>query len=251
MIDRALPPIGGTGAGGAAAGGSAGRGAEVAHEGAALGGGAAGLVTGGGVAGGGGADRGAEVAHEGAALGGGAAGGLVAAGSGAAAGGGGTAAGGLTHFDAQGRAVMVDVSGKPATARVAVARARVSMAAATLRLVRDGTAAKGDVLGVARLAGIMAAKRTAELIPLCHPLPISAVTLDLAAVEDAGGCGVEIAATVRTTGRTGVEMEALCAASVAALTVYDMLKAVDRGMRVDGLRVVHKDGGKSGAFRQD
>ncbi len=250
MIDRALPPIGGTGAGGAAAGGSAGRGAEVAHEGAALGGGAAGLVTGGGVAGGGGADRGAEVAHEGAALGGGAAGGLVAAGSGAAAGGG-TAAGGLTHFDAQGRAVMVDVSGKPATARVAVARARVSMAAATLRLVRDGTAAKGDVLGVARLAGIMAAKRTAELIPLCHPLPISAVTLDLAAVEDAGGCGVEIAATVRTTGRTGVEMEALCAASVAALTVYDMLKAVDRGMRVDGLRVVHKDGGKSGAFRQD
>ncbi len=249
MIDRALPPIGGTGAGGAAAGGSAGRGAEVAHEGAALGGGAAGLVTGGGVADAA-AGGGAEVAHEGAALGGGAAGGLVAAGSGAAAGGG-TAAGGLTHFDAQGRAVMVDVSGKPATARVAVARARVSMAAATLRLVRDGTAAKGDVLGVARLAGIMAAKRTAELIPLCHPLPISAVTLDLAAVEDAGGCGVEIAATVRTTGRTGVEMEALCAASVAALTVYDMLKAVDRGMRVDGLRVVHKDGGKSGAFRQD
>ncbi len=250
MIDRALPAIGATVAGGAAAGGGAGRGAEVAHEGAALGGGAAGLVTGGGVAG---ADAaaggGAEVAHGGAALGGGAAG-LVAAGSGAA-GGGGTVTGGLTHFDAQGRAVMVDVSGKPETARVAVARARVSMAAATLRLVRDGTAAKGDVLGVARLAGIMAAKRTAELIPLCHPLPISAVELALESVEDGGGCGVEIAATVRTTGRTGVEMEALTAASVAALTVYDMLKAVDRGMRVDGLRVVHKDGGKSGVFRQD
>ncbi|MGI3778443.1 MAG: cyclic pyranopterin monophosphate synthase MoaC [Janthinobacterium lividum] len=146
---------------------------------------------------------------------------------------------------------MVDVSAKPETARVATARARVSMQPATLRLVREGTAAKGDVLGTARLAGIMAAKRTAELIPLCHPLPISAVELALEAVEDAHGCAVEVAATVRTTGRTGVEMEALTAASVAALTVYDMLKAVDRGMRVDGLRVVHKDGGKSGAFRQD
>ena len=112
----------------------------------------------------------------------------------------------------------------------------------------DGTAKKGDVLGVARLAGIMGAKRTADLIPLCHPLPISAVTVDLTA--NAADSAVDIAATVRTTGRTGVEMEALTAASVAALTVYDMCKAVDRGMRIEGLRVTHKDGGKSGEFRQ-
>lgn len=154
--------------------------------------------------------------------------------------------GGLTHFDARGNAAMVDVSAKPATARSATARARVSMQPATAALIREGRAKKGDVLGVARLAGIMAAKRTAELIPLCHPLPISAVAVDLSA--DAGG--VEIEATVRTTGQTGVEMEALTAASVAALTVYDMCKAVDRGMRVEGLRVTHKDGGKSGEFRQ-
>ena len=152
----------------------------------------------------------------------------------------------LTHFDAEGRAAMVDVSAKPETAREATARVRVAMEAATAALIAAGGAAKGDVLGVARLAGIMAAKRTADLIPLCHPLPISAVTLDLA-VE---GAGVEIAATVRTTGRTGVEMEALTAASVAALTVYDMVKAVDRAMRIEGLRVVHKAGGKSGEFRQ-
>jgi len=152
----------------------------------------------------------------------------------------------LTHFDAEGRAVMVDVSDKPETARTATARARVHMQDATLALIRSGTSKKGDVLGVARLAGIMAAKRTAELIPLCHPLPISSVTLDLALGESA----VEIEATVRTTGRTGVEMEALTAASVAALTVYDMCKAVDRGMRIEGLRVVHKAGGKSGEFRQ-
>jgi cyclic pyranopterin phosphate synthase len=152
----------------------------------------------------------------------------------------------LTHFDAQGRAVMVDVSAKPETARTATARVSVAMAAATAALIRGGQAAKGDVLGVARLAGIMAAKRTAELIPLCHPLPISSVTLDL----EAGADSVEIEATVRTTGRTGVEMEALTAASVAALTVYDMCKAVDRAMRIDGLRVVHKAGGKSGEFRQ-
>ncbi len=161
----------------------------------------------------------------------------------------------LTHFDAQGQAVMVDVSGKSETARTATARARVSMQPATLRLVREGGAKKGDVLGTARLAGIMAAKRTAELIPLCHPLPISSVSLELEAVDDAGGFtgpspGIEIAATVRTTGRTGVEMEALTAVSVAALTVYDMLKAVDRAMRVDGLRIVHKAGGKSGEFSQ-
>ncbi len=152
----------------------------------------------------------------------------------------------LTHFDAAGQAVMVDVSAKPETDRTATARVRVAMLPATLAAVAAGTAKKGDVLGTARLAGIMAAKRTAELIPLCHPLPISAVTLDL----QPGDGAVEITATVRTTGRTGVEMEALTAASIAALTVYDMCKAVDRGMRIDGLRVVHKDGGKSGEFSQ-
>ena len=152
----------------------------------------------------------------------------------------------LTHFDTQGRAQMVDVSAKPETDRTATARVVVHMEAATRLMVEAGTARKGDVLGVARLAGIMASKRTSDLIPLCHPLPISAVTLDLDLVPE----GVAIEATVRTTGRTGVEMEALTAASVAALTVYDMLKAVDRGMRIDGLRVVHKDGGKSGRFEQ-
>jgi cyclic pyranopterin phosphate synthase len=152
----------------------------------------------------------------------------------------------LTHFDAAGHAAMVDVSAKPETARSATARARVVMRAETLAVIAQGTAAKGDVLGVARLAGIMAAKRTADLIPLCHPLPISAVSLELSLSADA----VEIEATVRTTGRTGVEMEALTAASVAALTVYDMCKANDRGMRVQDLRVVHKDGGKSGLFTQ-
>ena len=141
---------------------------------------------------------------------------------------------------------MVDVSGKAETDRTATARVTVVMEAATRAMVAGGTAKKGDVLGVARLAGIMASKRTADLIPLCHPLPISSVTVELEVVA----MGVEIAATVRTTGRTGVEMEALTAAGVAALTVYDMLKAVDRGMRIDGLRVVHKDGGKSGAFSQ-
>ena len=144
---------------------------------------------------------------------------------------------------------MVDISNKAETARTATARANVHMGPETLQVIIAGTAAKGDVLGTARLAGIMAAKRTAELIPLCHPLPIAAVTLDLG--PSASGDGVEIAATVRTTGRTGVEMEALMAASVAALTVYDMCKAIDRGMRIDGLRVVHKAGGKSGDFRQD
>lgn len=144
---------------------------------------------------------------------------------------------------------MVDVSAKPATARTATARARVVMQAETLALIRAGRAEKGDVLGVARLAGIMAAKRTAELIPLCHPLPITAVSVELRA--DAAGPAVEIAATVRTTGQTGVEMEALTAASVAALTVYDMCKAVDRGMRIEAIRVTHKAGGKSGEFQQD
>ena len=152
----------------------------------------------------------------------------------------------LTHFDSAGQAIMVDVSDKPATSRTATARVRVSMRPETLALVVSGTAKKGDVLGTARLAGIMAAKRTADLIPLCHPLPISAVTVDLEPGPDV----VEITATVRTTGPTGVEMEALTAASVAALTVYDMCKAVDRGMQIDGLRVVHKAGGKSGEFSQ-
>ncbi len=143
---------------------------------------------------------------------------------------------------------MVDVGAKAETQRSATARARVVMQPATLDLIRAGTAAKGDVLGVARLAGIMAAKRTADLIPLCHPLPITAVTVDL---QPEGADTVEIAATVRTTGRTGVEMEALTAASVAALTVYDMVKAVDRGMRIESLRVVAKSGGKSGDFTQE
>jgi cyclic pyranopterin monophosphate synthase len=153
----------------------------------------------------------------------------------------------FSHFDARGNAAMVDVGAKPVTERTATARARVTMLPATAALIRSGGAKKGDVLGVARIAGIMAAKRTAELIPLCHPLPISAVTLDLTVAADA----VEIAATVRTTGQTGVEMEALTAASVAALTVYDMCKSVDRGMRIEAVRLTHKAGGKSGEFSQD
>ena len=155
---------------------------------------------------------------------------------------------GFTHFDQAGNATMVDVSAKPSTDRSATARVRVVMDPATLAMIMAGSAKKGDVLGVARLAGIMGAKRTADLIPLCHPLPITAVTLDLLPDPDANS--VEITATVRTTGQTGVEMEALTAASVAALTVYDMCKAVDRAMRIDGLRVTHKAGGKSGEFSQ-
>ena len=154
----------------------------------------------------------------------------------------------LTHFDAAGNAVMVDVGAKPVTERQATAKARVAMQPETLRMILAGEAKKGDVFGVARIAGIMATKRTSELIPLCHPLPVSSVTLDL---EADGDDGVVIAATVKTTGQTGVEMEALTAASVAALTVYDMCKAVDRGMRIEALRVVHKSGGKSGEFRQE
>jgi cyclic pyranopterin monophosphate synthase len=153
----------------------------------------------------------------------------------------------FSHFDARGQAAMVDVGSKPISERTATARARVKMQPATAALIRSGGAKKGDVLGVARLAGIMAAKRTSDLIPLCHPLPISAVSLDLAA----GGDAVEITATVRTTGQTGVEMEALTAASVAALTVYDMCKSVDRGMRIEALRLTHKAGGKSGEFIQE
>jgi cyclic pyranopterin phosphate synthase len=152
---------------------------------------------------------------------------------------------GLTHFDARGAARMVDVTDKPATARRAVARGTVTMAPATLALIEAG-AAKGDVLGVARIAGIMAAKRTSELIPLCHPLALSKVTVDLA--PDAAASRVAIEATVATTGPTGVEMEALTAVSVAALTVYDMLKAVDRGMVIGDIRLALKEGGKSGRY---
>jgi cyclic pyranopterin monophosphate synthase len=152
----------------------------------------------------------------------------------------------LTHFDEQGRAHMVDVSGKPVTDRIAVARGQVVMLPETLALIAAGTTKKGDVLGVARLAGIMAAKKTADLIPLCHPLPITKVALDL--TLDEALPGVVIEATVRTSGQTGVEMEALTAVSVAALTVYDMVKAVDRGMRIEGITLILKDGGKSGRY---
>jgi cyclic pyranopterin phosphate synthase len=155
----------------------------------------------------------------------------------------------LSHFDDQGQAHMVDVSGKPVTAREAVAEGRVLMQAETLALVTAGTAKKGDVLGVARLAGIMAAKRTADLIPLCHPLALTKVSLDL--VPDATLPGVKITATVRTSGQTGVEMEALTAVSVACLTVYDMLKAVEKAMQIDGIRLLRKDGGKSGLYEAE
>ena len=152
----------------------------------------------------------------------------------------------LTHFDKEGKAAMVDVGAKPETERVAVARGRVTMKPETLALVKAGEMGKGDVLGVARLAGIMAAKRTAELIPLCHPLALSSVAVDL--TLDEAGPAVEIAATVKLTGRTGVEMEALTAVAVAALTVYDMCKAADRGMAISDIRLVHKSGGKSGTY---
>ena len=141
---------------------------------------------------------------------------------------------------------MVDVSAKAETSREATAKGRVVMLPASAALIGAGQAAKGDVLAAARLAGIMAAKRTAELIPLCHPLPLSSVTVQL----DVGHAAVEISATVRTTGRTGAEMEALTAVSVAALTIYDMVKAVDRGMRIEAIRVTAKSGGKSGDFSQ-
>ena len=153
---------------------------------------------------------------------------------------------GLTHFDKDGQAHMVDVSDKPVTARIAVAEGAVVMAPGTLEMITQGTAKKGDVLGVARLAGIMGAKKTADLIPLCHPLPITKVALDLTRDEDLPG--IRITATVKTGGQTGVEMEALTAVSTAALTVYDMVKAVDKRMEITGIRVTLKDGGKSGRF---
>lgn len=152
----------------------------------------------------------------------------------------------LTHFDEAGQAHMVDVSQKEITNRIARAVCHVKMTAQTLAHVTEGTAQKGDVLGIARIAGIQGAKRTAELIPLCHPLPITKVAVDLEA--DRSLPGIRIAATVKTTGQTGVEMEALTAASTAALTVYDMLKAVQKDMEINGLRLTLKDGGKSGRF---
>ena len=152
----------------------------------------------------------------------------------------------LTHFDAEGHAHMVDVSDKAVTSRIARAEGYIKMQPETLEIITEGRAKKGDVLGVARLAGIMAAKRTAELIPLCHPLPITSVAVELA--PDAALPGIRIVASVKTTGQTGVEMEALTAASVTALTVYDMTKAVDKSMQIGGIRVVLKDGGKSGRF---
>ena len=153
---------------------------------------------------------------------------------------------GLTHFDGDGNARMVDVGDKPASARVAVATSAVQMRPDTLALVTEARAAKGDVLGVARLAGIMGAKRCADLIPLCHPLPVSKVAVDL--WPDTALPGIRIRAEVGTTGPTGVEMEALTAASVAALTVYDMLKAAERSMRIVATEVALKDGGKSGRY---
>ena len=153
---------------------------------------------------------------------------------------------GLTHFDAEGQAHMVDVSDKPVTARVAVAEGFVRMTPETLAAITGGEAKKGDVLGVARLAGIMGAKKTSELIPLCHPLPITKVALELEPIADLPG--IRIVATVKTGGQTGVEMEALTAVSTAALTVYDMVKAVDKSMEITGIRLLLKEGGKSGRY---
>ena len=153
----------------------------------------------------------------------------------------------LTHLNAQGEALMVDVSGKAATTRTAVAEGFVAMAPATLALIETGQARKGDVVATARIAGIMAAKRTHELIPLCHPLALSNATVDLAPSREP--CGITITATVKVTGQTGVEMEALTAVSVACLTIYDMLKAVDRGMVIGPIRLMEKTGGRSGPYR--
>jgi cyclic pyranopterin phosphate synthase len=153
----------------------------------------------------------------------------------------------LTHLAKAGEARMVDVSAKAATERIAVAEGRVAMAPATLDLVLAGNAKKGDVLGAARIAGIMAAKRTHELIPLCHPLAITQVAVDI--TPDRSLPGLLVQATVKVTGQTGVEMEALTAVSVACLTIYDMVKAVERGMRIEGIRLIEKSGGKSGRFR--
>jgi cyclic pyranopterin phosphate synthase len=154
---------------------------------------------------------------------------------------------GLTHLDENGAARMVDVGGKSETARSATAKGRIAMSADALAAIRDGNAPKGDVLAAARIAGIMAAKKTAELIPLCHPLALDAVSLDFAFEGD----GLEVAATASLTGRTGVEMEAMTACCVALLTIYDMVKALDKGMTIGEVRLVEKTGGKSGMWRRD
>ena len=156
---------------------------------------------------------------------------------------------GLTHIDATGAAIMVDVGDKAITSRTAVAEGCIVMSPATLELIRSGSAKKGDVLGVARIAGIMAAKKTHELIPLCHPLLLTKVTLALDLDEALPG--VRVSATVKVSGQTGVEMEALTAVSLACLTIYDMAKAADKNMRIEGIRVIEKSGGKSGDYRAD
>ncbi|KJZ19971.1 cyclic pyranopterin monophosphate synthase MoaC [Loktanella sp. S4079] len=152
----------------------------------------------------------------------------------------------LSHFDSDGKAHMVDVSDKPDTARIAVAEGHIKMSPETLSLIVEGRADKGDVLGIARIAAITGAKKTADLIPLCHPLPISKVAVDF--TPDTALPGVYVRATVKTTGKTGVEMEALTAVSTATLTIYDMVKAVQKDMEIGGIRVALKDGGKSGRF---
>jgi cyclic pyranopterin phosphate synthase len=152
----------------------------------------------------------------------------------------------LTHFDAQGQAHMVDVGAKTSTHRVAVATGRIAMEPATLALIQSGTAKKGDVLGIARIAGIMGAKKTSELIPLCHPIALTRVAVELEVLE--GSNEVVCTATAETVGQTGVEMEALTAVQVALLTIYDMCKAVDRGMTMTGITLLEKHGGKSGSF---
>ena len=155
----------------------------------------------------------------------------------------------LTHIDAAGKASMVDVGAKPATERIAVAAAAVLMRPQTLRLIQANAFDKGDALAVARIAGIMGAKQTANLIPLCHPLPLTHIAVDFEI--DSAASAVRIAAEAKTTAQTGVEMEALTAASIAALTIYDMCKAVDRAMRIDGVRLISKSGGQSGDYRAD
>ena len=153
----------------------------------------------------------------------------------------------LTHLDEHGHALMVDVASKPDTHRVAIARAEILLSPETLQVVREGTAAKGDVLAVARVAGIMAAKKTPDLIPLCHPIMLSSVKIDFELHDHA----IQIEARASTTGPTGVEMEALTAASIAALTIYDMLKAVERGAIIQNIRLLHKEGGKSGTWERN
>ena len=167
----------------------------------------------------------------------------------------------LTHFDSQGQAHMVDVAGKPATRRIGVARGRIDMQPATLALIMSGNAKKGDVLGIARVAGIMAAKKTSDLIPLCHPLALTRVAIDFVAdsacpasvggSNDEKNTGISCTATVETIGPTGVEMEALLAVNIALLTIYDMCKAVDRGMAITNVKLLEKHGGKSGSYVSD